>query len=129
VKVKIAVRAAVVAAALLGGAIAVPGSASAAQWNSFKQWANPSDDVIHWEDYTRSHTSTGDIKFDGLDGQTLGSAWMYLKYDSNGNQFAAKKVGAGSTTLVSNWGATRFHVGVRSDGLAVQGYVQGSLYY
>lgn len=114
------------ALAALGGTLIFPQAAAAAQWNSVSMYYAPSGFV--WENYTRSHTGTSDIKFDMNDSASdFRSGDVALKYDSNGRVFAQKSVGLSSVTLVSNWGATRFHFGFR--GAPATGTVKGSLYY
>ena len=120
---KIALAATIAASA---GAFALPNAADAAVWNSVSDYTNGHG--VIWESYVRSHTSTSDIKFDMNDSASdFRAGEVLLKYDSNGHVFADKTVGLGPVTLVSNWGATRFHFGF--DSSPASGTVKGSLYY
>ncbi|MEU1680994.1 hypothetical protein ABZ422_18130 [Micromonospora zamorensis] len=125
--IKLAARtSAVLAVALLGGALVAPSSASAAQWNNVTLGVFVNGTV--WENYVRSHTSTSDIKFDMNDGSSsFRSGTASLKYESNGKVFATKSVGLSSVTMVSNWGATRFRFGFNA--YPGSGTLVGSLYY
>ncbi|MFI6820751.1 hypothetical protein ACIBJE_07325 [Micromonospora sp. NPDC050187] len=114
--------------ALAGGALVAPAPAAAAQWNSVSMPYYRSTNGTVWEDYVRSHTSTSDIRFDMADGYSdFIAGTVQLKYESNGVVFGSKNVGLSATTIVSNWGATRFHFGF--NGFPGSGTVVGSLYY
>lgn len=136
-KVKGPLRGAVVGAALaLGGIAAVPSPASAAQSNNLSMYYQNDGTTgqagDQWENYTRSHTSTGNIDFTWSNRSELTGARMDLRNESNYHVFASKDTGEryGKVRLASNWGPTKFNVGLFA-GLSplVQGWYRGTLYY
>lgn len=120
--------------AVLFGGLATPTAATAAQNNSFAMnYANSSptgQNKDQWENYTRTHTGTGDINFTWSSASTLNNARMDLRYTSNHRIFASKEVGRGYGTvrLAHNWGPTRFNVGIWA-GTVPKGWFRGTLYY
>jgi len=103
------------------GVVATNSPAMAAQRNNNFSiwWAGTSDPSGYlWENYTRNHTDAGNINWTGT---SCGDCYnnfvpaVALKYDSNGHIFyQGSHLVVGTTyRLVSNWGPTKFHVGVQ----------------
>lgn len=121
------------------GVVATNSPAMAAQRNNNFSiyWGGTSDPSGYlWENYTRSHTDAGDINWTGT---SCGDCYsvvpeVALKYDSNGRIFSTRTHLVVGTTygLVSNWGPTRFHVGVRGVQTAtgvVYGHINAVIFY
>jgi len=125
---------------MTAGAVAATSPATAAERNNnFSIWWGGTSDPSGylWENYTRSHTDAGNINWTGT---ACGDCYnvvpaVALKYDSNGHIFVqGGPLDVGTTyRLVSNWGPTKFHVGVRGlqfpDGYVEYGHINAVIYY
>lgn len=123
---RLVATAGVVSAIGLGATVS---PAAAAQNNSYSgSYYYGGSTATDWQNYTRSHTSKSNITYRATGGNAK-KIRMDLRYTSNYVIFSQHLVGLsyGTVTLASNWGPTKFNVGL--NGGAVSGTTSGTLYY